>query len=210
MDLSKKYKLISSNLFIGIHSFFLILTAIIGTFSFYLIESPIFNIMTYFLTISLIFILFITAIFAHNFRIRLLDYILLVFYLYLIPRLLQYGFDPTNVFLPQNLELAGFSVVNINNGFFSLLICLSIFFSTIILIYAYLNNKKYYFSQTNTEKKYFPLSNFIIIITFICFILMTLLEYIIYSNPENSILALGIYEKAKTHILLKVFFNDIF
>jgi hypothetical protein len=208
------YKIISRNLILILHTLFLILASIIATTSFFLIDSYIFDKTTYILYIVFIFILFLTVLCAHKFKIRILDYILFILYLYSVPRLLQYGFDPTNVSFPQDLQLNGLGVVDINNGFVSLLISLSIFFGTFILIYVYLNNKKYKFFKENNEKNNIFFSNFLFFISLMCFVSLTYLDYIIYSNPENSIFVIGRYEKTNINMLLKVFMtvfsHDIF
>ena len=202
------------SLILLIHSLSLILFSIISTFSYLLIYSPFFDITTYLFSMVFFLILFITAICAHKFKIRILDYILFVFYLYCVPRMLQYALDPSNIYFPHNLGANGLSIIDINNGFASLLICLLFFFSSIILIYAYLNNKKYTFFKINLKKKDSSFPNYLLFITLICFILITYLEYIIYSNPENSILVIGRYEKSKIDMYLKIFLtlfsSDIF
>ena len=196
-------------------NYFILASALtIALVIFFFYESHLFDETTFYLTLIFLFILFISSFFAYSLNIKVLDFMLFIIYLYTIPRLLQYGFDPESVNFALGMDVVGFNLSNINEGFSELIYLFCLFFGAIILINAYLTKKKCFVSLFK-KNKYEPLySNLTIYIIFTSFLFFMILEYVLFTNPENSYLSMTKYEKAEMSMALKIlttgFSSDVF
>ena len=191
------YQLILFHLLLGIISFSII------SYGFLFVKSPYFNLETYLLSNFLIIIFMLSAFFAYKQNIKIIDVMLLVFYIYLIPRLLQYSVDPENIYFSTDTP---FTLQELNLGMRKFVSMIFLYLLPIILTNYYFKFKFQNIDAENNDKNnkwYLP-------IYFIggFWLLMTIIEYYVYSNPENSIYSLLRSEKANLSNFFKIFLTS--
>jgi hypothetical protein len=191
------YQLILFHLLLGIISFSII------SYGFLFVKSPYFNLETYLLSNFLIIIFMLSAFFAYKQNIKIIDVMLLVFYIYLIPRLVQYSIDPQNIYFSTG---SPFTLQELNYGMRKFVSLIFLYLFSIILTNYYFKFKFQNIDAENNDKNnkwYLP-------IYFIggFWLLMTIIEYYVYSNPENSIYSLLRSEKANLSNFFKIFLTS--
>lgn len=168
--------------------------SLISSISFFFYKSELYNKITLFYNLLIIFILFIGYILSKGKCRSIIQVICVLFYLYILLRMIVFSFSPEVVQFPLGLEL---SLEEINYGLAKFSLFLAIFLMGIILV----NGRKTISYDFGGEKNF----KFIIICLFVCFLFSIYFEYSIFSRKDVSVYSLGIDESANLAIYTNIF-----
>lgn len=124
----------------------------------------------------------------------ILQFTIIQFYIFILPRFLVYALKPDMVVFPGGID---FTLAEINQGLCPLSLCLVLFFLGIAATTFYPN-------KIIPEKPNRSIPPAAVMILFIIFASLVLFQNQIFSRPDVSFFTLGINEKSQLHIIFKI------
>lgn len=156
--------------------------------------STLYDTTTYFYNILIIAVLVLSYWYSSHKNSPLLQFTIIQFYVFILPRFLVYAFKPDMVVFPGGID---FSLAEINQGLCPMTLSFALFFLGMASAIFYSK------SQPSSEPDN-TIQPSVIIYLFVIYACLVIFQNQIFSRPDVSFFSLGIDEKSQLHIIFKI------